>query len=76
MELTILAFSHAREAFGFSSLTVSCDPEDTARSILLRIDRWASLDHLAVALDSEYASLDAPVGNARELALIPPVSGG
>lgn len=76
MELTILAFAHARETFGFSSRTVSCDSADTPRSILLRLSPAADLRHLAVALDSEYASLDAPIGQARELALIPPVSGG
>ena len=76
MELTILAFAHAREAFGFSSRTVTCDPADTPRAILLRLLPEADLRHLAVALDSEYASLDGPVGQARELALIPPVSGG
>ena len=76
MELTILAFAHAREAFGFSSRIVSCDPGETPRSILLRLAPAADLRHLAVALDSEYASLDEPIGRARELALIPPVSGG
>ena len=76
MELTILAFAHAREAFGFSSHTVTCDPTDTPRAILLKLSPAADLRHLAVALDSEYGSLDNPVGHARELALIPPVSGG
>lgn len=76
MELIILAFAHAREAFGFSSLTVSCEPGDTPRTILLRLAPAADLRHLAVALDSEYTSLDAPINHARELALIPPVSGG
>ena len=76
MELTILAFAHAREAFGFSSRTVPCEPSDTPRAILLRLAPTADMRHLAVALDSEYASMDEPIGEARELALIPPVSGG
>ena len=76
MELTIVAFSHAREAFGFSSRTMLCNAADTPRTILLRLAPAADLRHLAVALDSEYVTLDQPIGNARELALIPPVSGG
>lgn len=76
MELTILAFAHAREAFGFSSRTVPCDPTETPRDILLRLAPAADLRHLAVAVDSEYTSLDESIGHARELALIPPVSGG
>ena len=76
MELNILAFAHARDAFGFSSRTVTCDPGDTPRAILLRLAPGADLRHLAIALDSEYAPLDQPIGPAREMALIPPVSGG
>lgn len=76
MELTILAFAHARDTFGFSQCSVICDPADTPRQILLRLSPAADLRHLAVALDSTYASLDSPVGEAIELALIPPVSGG
>ena len=76
MELIIVAFAHAREVFGFSSCTVTCEPADTPRAILLRLAPNVGLQHLAIALDCEYAGLDQPVGGAHELALIPPVSGG
>lgn len=76
MELTILAFAHARDTFGFSRRTVSYESTDTPRMLLQRVAPSASLDHLAVAVDSEYTLLDAPLGTARELILIPPVSGG
>ena len=76
MEITILAFAHARENLGFSSRTVSCDPEESPRTLMARIAPGADLRHLAVALDSGYVSWDGPLGQARELALIPPVSGG
>ncbi len=76
MEVTILAFAHAREAFGFSRRAVECDPAETPRAVLTRVAPGADLRHLAVAVDGEYTSLDAPLGSARELALIPPVSGG
>jgi len=35
-----------------------------------------NLDSLRVALDCEFTTWETPVGNARELAFIPPVSGG
>ena len=76
MELTVLAFAHARESFGFSSRIVPYDPDETPRVLLLRLSPAADLRHLAVAVDSEYVSMDEPIGQARELALIPPVSGG
>lgn len=76
MELTVIAFAHAREAFGFSTCVVSAVPEDTPRTILARLAPGADFGPLAVALDSEYVAFDTPVGSARELALIPPVSGG
>lgn len=76
MEITILAFAQAREAFGFSSRTVPCDPADTPRALLQRVAPGANLSRLAVAVDNEYTQLDAPIGTARELILIPPVSGG
>lgn len=76
MELTILAFAHARSTFGFSSKVVALAPGDTPRKILLQLQPDADLRHLAVAIDGEYASLDTPLEKASELALIPPVSGG
>jgi molybdopterin synthase sulfur carrier subunit len=76
LNITLLAFAQARDAFGFSSRTVPCSPEDTPRTLVLRLAPGAKLEHLRVALDCEYTSWDSPIGSARELALIPPVSGG
>lgn len=76
MELTIVAFAQAREALGFASRTISCSPEDTPRRILGWLQPGMEVEHLAVALDGEYSSWDGAVGQAAELAIIPPVSGG
>ena len=76
MDLTVLAFAHARETFGFASCIVTCDPGDTPRDVILRLAPRADLQHLAIARDSEYVPWDQPIGQARELAIIPPVSGG
>lgn len=76
MTLTILAFAQARDRFGFSSREVECAAEDTPRIILERLVPGASVAHLAVALDCEFCTWETPVGAAKELALLPPVSGG
>ena len=76
MDITLLAFAQAKDDFGFSSRTVSCSPDDTPRMLVSRIAPAADLAHLRVAVDCEFADWDAPIGNAREIALIPPVSGG
>ncbi len=74
--VTVLAFAQARDAFGFSSMEVPCAPDETARMVLERLAPDAVLTHLRVALDHEYVAWDTPMASARELAIIPPVSGG
>ena len=76
MNIKLLAFAQAQEAFGFHERTATCTAEDTPRSLILRIKPDAELGQLRVALDYEFATWDTPIGAARELALIPPVSGG
>jgi molybdopterin synthase sulfur carrier subunit len=76
MTLTVLAFAQSQDVFGFSRREVEACPEDTARAVLLRLKPGADLAHLRVALDCEYADWDRPLGDARELAILPPVSGG
>jgi molybdopterin synthase sulfur carrier subunit len=76
MPITVLAFAQSQDLFGFSSREIPCDPADTPRSLLLRLRPDADLSHLRVALDCEFATWDTPLGSARELAIIPPVSGG
>ena len=76
MNITILAFAQARDVFGFSECTVECSASDTPRSIVDRFSVSADLTFLRVALDQEYCEWDTPVGQAAELALMPPVSGG
>lgn len=36
----------------------------------------ADLEGLRAAIDQEFAEFDTPLGNAREIALFPPVTGG
>ena len=76
MTITILAFAQARDLFGFSERSVDCAASDTPRSILKQFPVATDFGFLRVALDQEYCDWDTPIGEARELALIPPVSGG
>ena len=76
MSITVLAFAQSQDTFGFSSREVPCSPEDTPRTLLLRLKPEVDLDLLRVALDCEFATWDTPLGSAKELAIIPPVSGG
>jgi sulfur-carrier protein len=76
MSITVLAFAQSQDLFGFSSRELACEPEDTPRTLLLRLRPDADFSHLRVALDCEFSTWDTPLGSARELAIIPPVSGG
>jgi molybdopterin synthase sulfur carrier subunit len=55
---------------------VECDPAETLREILARIAPGFDPASARVAVDFEYTHWDAPLGDATEIALIPPVSGG
>ncbi len=76
MNLQLLAFANSSDAFGFSKREVTCAAEDTPLSIVMRIAPHVDRAYLRVALDGEFATWDTPVAEARELAFLPPVSGG
>lgn len=74
--MKILVFAAAREQAGFSEREWDAVPGETPRDILQRLAPQLILEGLRPALDYEYCDWDSPVGSARELAVIPPVSGG
>jgi molybdopterin synthase sulfur carrier subunit len=74
--MKLLAFATARERAGFSEIELPVHPSETPRAIIARAAPGLPLESLRVAVDCEFWDWDAPVGNATELALIPPVSGG
>jgi molybdopterin synthase sulfur carrier subunit len=75
-EITLLAFASARESLGFSTRSLAVNPQETPLDIIRRLAPDASIENLRVALDSEFADWDTPVGRSHELAFLPPVSGG
>jgi molybdopterin synthase sulfur carrier subunit len=77
MKITLLTFAQTRTQLGFAEKTVECQPQETPREILRRIaPQFDPGKSVRIAVDQEYADWDRPIGQATELALIPPVSGG
>jgi molybdopterin converting factor small subunit len=76
MQLKVLVFAQAHDQLGFRECEVECHASDSPRMILSRLAPEAQLGAMRVAVDCEYHDWDAAIGAARELAVIPPVSGG
>jgi molybdopterin synthase sulfur carrier subunit len=76
MRIKLLAFAQARDQLGFDEREIECAATDTPREIIQRISGDASLAMMRVAVDQEYRRWDEPIGAAKEVAVIPPVSGG
>jgi molybdopterin converting factor small subunit len=76
MQLKILAFAQAQDQLGFRERVVDCAAGDSPRAILASLAPAFNGTGMRVAVDHEYHDWDTPVGEAAELALIPPVSGG
>jgi molybdopterin converting factor small subunit len=76
--VNLLAFAQAKQLLGFGERTVLPLPAETPAALLDRLfpGLRGQLTGCRVALDEAYASWDEPIGAAREMALIPPVSGG
>lgn len=80
-EVTILLFAAARERAGERRVVVSLQPgarvSDVLAALVARFPTLGPLvPHLRVAVNQEFAGLDALVPSGAEVALIPPVAGG
>jgi len=77
MKIKILTFAQTRTQLGFDEKEIECHAGETPREILRRLaPQFDPGKTVRVAVNQEYSDWDRPVGNATELALIPPVSGG
>lgn len=85
MPLTLLYFAWVREAVGAGEEQV--DPPEAVRTIADLVDwlagrsdghaaAFAEPAKLRAAIDQRFVPLDALLGNAREVAIFPPVTGG
>ncbi|MEM0897415.1 MAG: molybdopterin converting factor subunit 1 [Verrucomicrobiota bacterium] len=81
-QLRVLFFSHLRDAVGQSELEIKAPFEPKSVDQLLNL-LCADFPKLAdarssirVAVNQEYVSLDAPLAEGDEVAIMPPVQGG
>jgi len=85
MPLELLYFAWVREAIGSGGEQV--EPPASVETVADLIDwlaargggyaeAFADRGRLRAALDQRFVPLEAPLGEARELALFPPVTGG
>lgn len=83
-KLDILYFAWVREAIGKAEEQVDPAPGITVAGVIDMlaargdgyVTAFADRDKLRAALDQNFVPLDTPVGDARELAIFPPVTGG
>ena len=78
MSVTVLYFASLRDAAGVASEQVASPASLADLYAELRQRHGFSMDpgDLRVAVDGAFARWDAPVGDCREIAFLPPVSGG
>jgi molybdopterin converting factor subunit 1 len=81
MNVRTLLFARYRELAGTGALEVELPDASTGRELVRRLREagggWAMIPpEPAIAVNMTYASLDQPLVDGDEVALIPPVSGG
>jgi len=81
MKITVLLFASLRDAAGTNRVELETPSDSTPRQIAdLLAERYSKLrPHLktiAYAIDGEFVAADLKLIAAKELALLPPVSGG
>ena len=81
MRVFVHLFGAAREKAGRNILEVEVRPPATAGDVAAQIllhhmELGALLRTAAIAVDRQFASLETPVKEDSEVALLPPVSGG
>ena len=74
----MLFFGPLAESMGRREIEVTLELGTTAQQLIERFDLTGQLDTgLRVAIDGQIgASLDTPLNDSSEVALLPPVSGG
>jgi len=80
MRVVVRLFASYREAAGVGRLELEVPASSTVKDVIERIVREHPLiaegRQVVIARNREYATLDEPLAEGDELALIPPVSGG
>lgn len=76
MVVRVRLFAQLRERAGARELQLELPDGACVRDALARVEGLADGLPLVMAVNREYAAVDAPLAAGDELALIPPVSGG
>ena len=81
MKTRVLLFAAAKESMGQDSVDLELAADATVADLRKQlVAEYPVLNDLVarshVAVDQQFALDDAPVSDAKEVALIPPVSGG
>ncbi|MDU9002255.1 molybdopterin converting factor subunit 1 [Sedimentitalea todarodis] len=81
--MDVLYFAWVRERIGLPRERVETNAATVAELVAELSSReeryeaaFADLSALRVAIDQELADFDAPIGDAREVAFFPPMTGG
>ena len=74
MQRNIRLFGPLRDQLGADSKLLEMENSQTVRSLLMQLEIEPTL--VKVALDGTICDLDCEIGNAEEIAILPPVSGG
>lgn len=83
--MQILYFAWVRETIGCAGEEVSLPADVTTVAQLLRwltargpryAEALADVSRLRAAVDQVFVAMDAPLGDAQEVAIFPPVTGG
>ncbi|WP_022682219.1 molybdopterin converting factor subunit 1 [Sphingobium bisphenolivorans] len=84
-QLTLMYFAWVREAVGLDEERIDLPaPDVTVRDLIGLLaardgayaEAFADPARLRAALDQRFVTLDSVIGEAKELALFPPVTGG
>jgi molybdopterin converting factor small subunit len=77
MKTRLLVWAQAKEILGFDEKTIEIDPKETPEELFLRLfGKEVDLSFCRVAVNQTMHPWDAAIGEAQEIAIIPPVSGG
>lgn len=77
MKVMLLAFATAAERLGWRSCEVDAESTDTPRVLFERVSPGFQPGAARAAVNCIYHEWDAPIDeSAKEVAIIPPVSGG
>ncbi len=84
-DLMLVYFAWVREAIGRDEERVERPAADATVAALIGAlaargggyaEAFARPDRLRAALDQHFVPMDSPIGDAKELAIFPPVTGG